>query len=458
MAKGSATPITPQIDNHRSDARAKSIFHRQYNRVLQRTDHLLAWLMIGQWVAAVGLAWFLSPYAWAGKVHVIHAHVFAALLLGGVISALPVALAWLRPGRTSTRWAIACGQMLWSALLIHLTGGRIETHFHVFGSLAILAFYRDLKVLIPATVVVAADHFVRGIYWPESVYGVANPEWWRFLEHAGWVVFIDVFLIKNCKQAYDELWELSRRQAELENHQELLEERIEQRTQELKVANRQLVDASREVGKAEVVTGILHNVGNVLTSVNISAQLMLDQLAKSRVSTLSKTTELLDLHQHDLGTFLTEDPKGRLLPSMLRTLRDHLRDEQTALIGEAELLQENIAHIKTIIVTQQANASVAGIQEVIAPSEVIDSASQLCELSFKRHRIYLKRESEPIPPIPIDRHRVLLILINLLKNAKQAVNESGKGDRTITVSLKKNGKDSVQILVRDHGIGIASGP
>src|SRR4029079_3063445 len=104
----------------------------------------------------------------------MHVHVWAAILLGGVITAFPVAMARLRPGDAATRHSIAIGQMLTSALLIHLTGGRIETHFHVFGSLAFLAFYRDWPVLVTGTVVVAGGNWVRGGYWPGSVYGGAQ--------------------------------------------------------------------------------------------------------------------------------------------------------------------------------------------------------------------------------------------------------------------------------------------
>src|SRR5207302_3533886 len=118
----------------------------------------------------------------------------AALFLGGLIIVLPVGLAAFRPGNIWTRHTIGIGQMLMGALLIHLTGGRIETHFHVFGSLAFLAFYRDWRVLLSATTVVAADHFFRGVYAPQSVYGTPSAEWWRWLEHAGWVVFEDIFL------------------------------------------------------------------------------------------------------------------------------------------------------------------------------------------------------------------------------------------------------------------------
>jgi PAS domain-containing protein len=139
------------------------------------------------------------------------------VFLGGAISAFPILLALTRPGRPTTRYAIACGQMCTSALLIHLTGGRIETHFHVFGSLAFLAFYRDWRVLVPATLVVVADHFVRGAFWPQSVYGVATVSAWRWAEHAGWVVFEDIVLVSSCVRGTRELRASAERTVELES-------------------------------------------------------------------------------------------------------------------------------------------------------------------------------------------------------------------------------------------------
>ncbi len=115
-----------------------------------------------------------------------------------------------------TRHVIATSQMLWSALFIHLSGGRIETHFHVFGSLAFLAFYFDWPVLVNATLVVVADHLLRGFLYPESVYGIVNPEWWRFLEHAGWVVFEDVILFWSCFNGVKNMKEVALRQVEVE--------------------------------------------------------------------------------------------------------------------------------------------------------------------------------------------------------------------------------------------------
>ena len=154
-----------------------------------RAERMFLWLMVGQWLFGIFIAVTVSPFAWEGKTRVVSNHVIAAVVLGGLLSALPIALILLRPGWVGTRHVIAFSQVMWSALLIHLTGGRIETHFHVFGSLAFLAFYRDWKVLATATVTVAADHFVRGLFIPESVYGVVDASGWRFLEHAGWVVF-----------------------------------------------------------------------------------------------------------------------------------------------------------------------------------------------------------------------------------------------------------------------------
>jgi hypothetical protein len=196
--------------------RATDFTDQQLDRVYRQTDRMFMWLMIAQWIFGVVVALAFSPYGWSGKVRSVHMHVPVAILLGGALSGLPIALIVMRPGAAITRHVVAAAQVMWSALLIHLSGGRIETHFHVFGSLAFLAFYRDWRVLITATILVAADHFIRGLLWPESVYGIVNPEWWRFLEHAFWVVFADTFLILSCLRGVREIERLAERQAQIE--------------------------------------------------------------------------------------------------------------------------------------------------------------------------------------------------------------------------------------------------
>src|ERR1044071_5076134 len=145
--------------------RTEEIFQALQQRIVVSTDRMFAVLMTVQWLFGIALSLWLSPRAWAGANSSVHLHVWAAVVLGGVISALPILLAVLYPGRLGTRMAMAGGQTLASALLIRLTGGRIETHFHVFGSLAFLAFYRDWRVLVPATIVVAVAHLLRGVFF-----------------------------------------------------------------------------------------------------------------------------------------------------------------------------------------------------------------------------------------------------------------------------------------------------
>jgi signal transduction histidine kinase/CheY-like chemotaxis protein len=207
-----------QVIRHRGKVlspRALRLYETHQQGIYRRTDRVFAWLMGLQWVFGVVAALVISPRTWAGMSSSIHPHVWAAVVLGALLSALPMGLALWMPGHVVTRNVISVTQALWSALLIHLTGGRIETHFHVFGSLAFLAFYRDWRVLVPATAVVAADHFLRGMYFPESVYGVLAASQWRWLEHAGWVIFEDVFLIASCVRGQQEMRGIAQRAAEL---------------------------------------------------------------------------------------------------------------------------------------------------------------------------------------------------------------------------------------------------
>jgi serine/threonine protein kinase len=174
---------------------ASELFHEQLAQTATMVDRAFAVVLVLEWLVGIALALVVSPLAWEGRQSSIHLHVWAAVALGGGIALPPAALAWFGPGRGTTRHLIAVAQMLMTALYIHLTGGRIETHFMVFGSLAFLAAYRDWTVLLTATLVVLADHLLRGLFVPESVYGVASAPIWRSFEHAGWVVFEDVFLI-----------------------------------------------------------------------------------------------------------------------------------------------------------------------------------------------------------------------------------------------------------------------
>ncbi|RMH54916.1 MAG: methyl-accepting chemotaxis protein, partial [Bacteroidetes bacterium] len=192
---------------------ARALYARMQRDTFVRTDRTFGLLMILQWLAGIVLAFVVSPRTWIGEASATHLHVYAAVLLGGLISLVPAALAFRRPGAPYTRYAIAAGQVLTSGLLIHLTGGRIETHFHIFASLGLLAAYRDWKVVIVAAAVTAADHLVRGLVYPESVFGVTTADVWRVVEHAWWVVFMVVFLLKTDRESVKEQRALAETQA-----------------------------------------------------------------------------------------------------------------------------------------------------------------------------------------------------------------------------------------------------
>jgi PAS domain S-box-containing protein len=221
--------VARKLTKHESSvARADELFEKQRDEIYRNTDQLFARLMLFQWLAAIVMALVISPYTWAGQSSAIHIHVWAAIFLGGTISIFPIWMTRAWPGAAITRYVIAVAQMLMSALLISITGGRIETHFHVFGSLVILSFYRDWRVLIPATIVVGLDHFIRGIYWPYSVYGVLTATPWRSIEHAAWVVFEDIFLVISCLRSIREMRSIANHTAALEmseqNFRQIFEE------------------------------------------------------------------------------------------------------------------------------------------------------------------------------------------------------------------------------------------
>jgi two-component system, NtrC family, sensor kinase len=230
--------------------RAHALYQEQLKAVFRRRDRVFAWLLGVQWLFAVVLALVYSPYAWQGKVHTTHLHVYYALLFGGLLTLPPILFSLALPGEALTRHVVAIAQMMWSALLIHLTGGRIETHFHVFGSLAFLAYYRDWRVILTATLTVASDHLVRGLLWPESVYGSVNPEWWRFLEHAGWVAFEDIVLVMSILENRHEMRLTAKRQAAMEELNATVESRVVERTRELEASRdqfRELVETTKTI-------------------------------------------------------------------------------------------------------------------------------------------------------------------------------------------------------------------
>jgi hypothetical protein len=195
---------------HSSDKMEVTKLYEEHKRTLcRRVDREFALLMIAQWVFAIICSVMISPQVWFDGPERAHIRIWMAVIMGGVICSLPLYFAILRPGEKIGRHAIAIAQMAFSSLFIHLMGGRLEAHFHVFGSLAFLAAYREWSVLVTGSLVIVTDHLIRGFFYPMSVYGVASGAEWRWLEHAGWILFEDVFLALACIHAGKETWQIA---------------------------------------------------------------------------------------------------------------------------------------------------------------------------------------------------------------------------------------------------------
>ncbi len=221
----------------------------------------------------------------------------------------------------------------------------------------------------------------------------------------------------------------------------------------LREVHQQLLETSRLAGMAEVATSVLHNVGNVLNSVNVSATLLLENLKKSKAGYLARVVAMLKEHAADLGAFLTADPKGRQIPEFLGQLAGQLAGEQETAVRELETLRQNIEHIKEIVAMQQSYAKISGLSETVPVSELVEDALAMNAAGLSRHDIELVREFGETPPITVEKHKVLQILVNLIRNAKYACDDAVQADKKITLRIARQEQD-VLITVMDNGVGI----
>ena len=225
---------------------------------------------------------------------------------------------------------------------------------------------------------------------------------------------------------------------------------------ELDTLQLQLLDISRQAGMAEVATGVLHNVGNVLNSVNVSSTILSDLIKNSKLASLTKVTGLLRENNADLGKYMSSDPKGKQLPTYLVSLTEHLSEEHVDMTNELTILIKNVEHIKHIVSMQQSYAKVSGMVESVSPKDLVEDAIQINAPSFTRNGIkVVRKDAEALPNVSVEKHKVLQILVNLLRNSKNAMEDVPRKDRKITVSVNPNGNNRVKIVVKDEGCGIA---
>ncbi|PWE45115.1 histidine kinase [Pseudomonas prosekii] len=248
--------------------------------------------------------------------------------------------------------------------------------------------------------------------------------------------------------------EISRVNSALQTANDDLEQRVEERTRELKDTQSELLDTARQAGMAEIATNVLHNVGNVLNSVNISADLVTRKLRNSKAQGLGKAMQLINQHPHDLGTFLDDDEKGKLLPGYLNQLVEAIALEHQGMADELAQLTKSVDHIKDIVSTQQSYAGASSLLEPLHISELLEDALRMNSGALTRHHVTVVKDYAEVPQVMGDKHRLLLILINLISNAKYAMSDLSNRPRQITLGVKIVDENLLQISVKDDGEGI----
>lgn len=400
-------------------SRTETLLTAHNHRIRTRTDRVFAALMVAEWIACVLCALIISPYTWAGSEWGIHVHVIVAFVLGGAIVVVPTLLALFTPGMVVTRHAVAIGQILIGALLIHLTGGRIETHFYIFGSLAFLAFYRDWRVLVTATLVTAADHFLRGLFFPQSVYGVLGGAEWRFVEHAGWVAFENVFLGLSCVQAQNEMREIAARHDQLETSSHQLELRGEE-SRRLATRNEQLaieaLAATR--AKSEFLSTMSHELRTPMNAIINYADLAIRRGAKA-IAVSEDPASLQQQHR-----FASEiRTAGERLLSLINQLLDLSRIEA----GRLEV------HVEEALAT-----------------DVIGRVRKIADPLVDQNQNEFLTTCDPDLRFRTDVQKLEQCIINLVGNSAKFTHRG-----RITLQMTRSARNgTVSIVVDDTGIGM----
>ena len=418
--------------NARTNQLMSAIEHRETCKI----DRGFFWLMLVQWVLGVIVAIFVSPQTWIGQTDYVHLHVWFAFVFGACVSGFPMLLIRTNPGALKTRVTVAIAQGIWTCLLIHLTGGRIETHFHAFASLAFLAAYRETRVLVIATAVIAIDHFVRGMVWPISVYGVEISSGFRFLEHVGWLLFMVAFLMWSCVRHHESAFEKHHRRAVMEEQAKLSE---------------QMISISREAGKAEIATGVLHNVGNVMNSVNVSTDTLKERMQARLQTRLKAAHSLLQQHESNLPEFFSSDERGAHFVPFV----GQLTSDVDLLLDEVNHLKEKLSHVNSVVAAQQNLATMSWLTSTFDPRESVNSAVKMFHDILRKSKIKITCEFEEVPMIESDNQRLIQVLVNLIRNAKHAISDSDSSIRTIEIKVYSPQDDTVLISVKDSGVGIS---
>jgi signal transduction histidine kinase len=422
--------------------------------VHRRTHRLFFGLLLAEWMVAVALSLFVA----------VPTALPLAIVGGGFINVLPLILIWHRPEWWLTRHAVAASQMLWSGLLIQLTGGRVETHFHVFASLAFLTFYRDWRTLTTATVTAAADLLARGAISPATVYGTAHPESWRFLEHATWIAFEYAILAFGCTRSVGEMRVIAAREAALERSTGDIEREVQNRTAELAAANASL--QSEMTARLQVETDLrqahkLESVGRLAAGVaheiNTPVQFVSDSVHFLRDATTDLMTTISHLREVEAsvlnGTPSIEAAEAAAYAAETADL-PYLVEHMPKAIDRA---LDGLERVATIVRSMKEFAHPDAIE--MAPVDLnraIDSTLVIARNEYK-YVADVETHFAVLPPVRCHAGDVNQAVLNIVVNAAHAIADVVEGTPArgrITVRTALEGDDTVVVTITDTGGGI----
>jgi signal transduction histidine kinase len=224
--------------------------------------------------------------------------------------------------------------------------------------------------------------------------------------------------------------------------------------EQLEATNKELIVASRRAGMAEVATNVLHNVGNVINSINVSISQADEISRRLKIDNLQKVAKMITDNASNRD-YLTDDLKGQRIPEYLTLITKELKKDKEEVVAELESAKRHLEHIKNIVCMQQEYATASSVNEEIDLAEILEDAIRMSSGSLERHRIQLIREFDAGMVVFIDKHRVLQILVNLIRNAKHAMKATDRDDKQMIVSVAKDQVGMVAISVKDNGIGIS---
>ncbi len=376
---------------------------------------------------------------------------------GALVTLPPLALSWRTPGAAATRWAIALGQLAWCALLIALWGWRPGALAAICGALAVAALYRDLRLLAASTTLAVAGPALL------SLTGAAAIPLAEALEGGAWIAACATALAISARNSARDQLLLDRHRVDVQGFERALgeltvsmEERVAVRTRALKQArdrsNQMLAELertqeeklalSRAAGMAEVATGVLHNVGNALNSIRVSSEQISEQIARMRIDGLSRVVGLLE--QQGALT----DPRIKLL---LGKLCESLAGDRDRVVEELKRLREGLDHTATLVSRQQSNARKVTIAEERSLRQVLEEALTLSAL---RGGVEVQLQVADDGPVALDRHRVVEILVNLIRNAAQATARAEHPGRLV-LGARREASGMLAFSVQDNGVGLS---